>query len=102
MRPSPSTINITDVDEGTSITPVSNRTQQVQDAIVAAIPGVSSAADVTAAHLADITSLNLNYKSIPSLSDGDFDGLTALKNLDLVFNELTSLPVGIFDELYCA
>ena len=92
-------ITITDVDEGTSITSVSNRTQQVQDAIVAAIPGVSSAADVTAAHLADITSLNLNYKSIPSLSDGDFDGLTALKNLDLVFNELTSLPVGIFDEL---
>ncbi len=91
-------ITITDVDD-TSITPVSDRTQQVQDAIVAAIPGVSSAADVTAAHLADITSLNLNYKSIPSLSDGDFDGLTALKNLDLVFNELTSLPVGIFDEL---
>ena len=93
------TINITDVDEGTSITPVSDRTQQVQDAIVAAIPGVSSAADVTAAHLADITSLNLNYKSISSLSDGDFSGLNGLTDLKLAGNGFSSLPTDIFDEL---
>ncbi len=93
------TINITDVDEDTSITPVSDRTQQVQDAIVAAIPGVSSAADVTAAHLADITSLNLNYKSISSLSDGDFSGLNGLTDLKLAGNGFSSLPTDIFDEL---
>ena len=93
------TINITDVDEGTSITPVSDRTPEVRDAIVAAVSGVSDPADVTAAHLAGITSLNLSYKSISSLSDGDFDGLTSLTSLNLSFNELTSLSSGIFDGL---
>ncbi len=54
---------------------------------------------MTAAHLATITSLNLSYKSISSLSDGDFDGLTSLTSLDLSFNQLTSLSSGIFDGL---
>ena len=36
--------------------PVSDRTPQVRDAIVAAVPGVNSAADVTEAHLAGIYS----------------------------------------------
>ena len=93
------TINITDVDEDTSITPVSDRTPEVRDAIVSAISGVSDPADVTTTHLAGITSLNLSYKSISSLSDGDFDGLTSLTSLDLSFNELTSLSSGIFDGL---
>ena len=44
------TINITDVNE--PITPVNERTQEVQDAIVAAVPGIDSADDVTEAHLA--------------------------------------------------
>ncbi len=91
-------ITITDVDD-TSITPVSDRTQQVQDAIVAAIPGVSSAADVTAEHLADITSLNLRDKSISSLASGDFSGLNGLTSLNLVGNGFSSLPTDIFDEL---
>ncbi len=93
------TINITDVDEGTSITPVSDRTQQVQDAIVNKISGVSSAADVTAEHLADITSLNLRDKSISSLASGDFSGLNGLTSLNLVGNGFSSLPTDIFDEL---
>ena len=93
------TINITDVDEGTSITPVSDRTAEVRDAIVSAISGVSDPADVTTTHLAGITSLNLRDKSISSLSDGDFDGLTSLTSLDLSFNQLTSLSSGIFDGL---
>ena len=91
------TINITDVNE--NITPVSERTSQVRDAIVAAIDGVDSADDVTAAHLAAITSLSLSQKSITSLKSGDFDGLTALTTLDLSRNNLRSLPSGIFDEL---
>ena len=60
------------------IMPVSRRTPQVRDAIVAAVPGVNSAADVTEAHLAAITSLDLSLEGITSLKTGDFDGLTSL------------------------
>ena len=74
------------------------RTQQVQSAIVAAVPDVNNADDVTAAHLAAITRLNLNTKSITSLKAGDFNGLTALAYLNLSQNTLRSLPVGIFEE----
>ncbi len=79
------------------VTPVRERTPQVRDAIVAAVPGVNNAADVTEAHLAAITSLKL-YR-ITSLKVGDFNGLTALTYLDLQSNDLTVLPAGIFDEL---
>ena len=77
--------------------PVSERTPQVRDEIVDAVPGVDAAADVTEAHLAAITSLNLSRKSITSLKSGDFDGLTALVNLSLSNNQLSALPPGIFD-----
>ena len=93
------TINVTDVDETPINLPVSERTPQVRDAIVAAVPGVNNAADVTEAHLAAITSLNLDTKSITSLKVGDFGGLTNLTQLLLGNNVLTSLPSGIFDEL---
>ena len=91
------TINITDVDEG--ITPVSDRTAAVQDAIVDAIDDVDNADDVTEEHLAAITSLNLSRKSLTTLSSGDFDGLTNLTSLNLFLNKLTSLPVNIFEDL---
>ena len=83
------TINVTDVNE--TITPVNQRTQQVQDAIVAAIEGVDSADDVTAAHLAAITTLILRDKSITSLKAGDFDGLTALTTLYLYNNSISDI-----------
>ncbi|MCY3743890.1 MAG: leucine-rich repeat protein [Candidatus Poribacteria bacterium] len=87
----------------TEFIPVSQRTPQVRDAIVAAVPGVNSANNVTEAHLAAITSLDLQFrlprKRISSLKVGDFRGLTALKSLDLKHNSLRSLPHGIFDEL---
>ena len=79
--------------------PVSERTPQVRDAIVAAVPGVNSAADVTETHLAAITSLNLRGKGITELKTGDFSGLTSLTNLNLRHNNITSLPSGIFDKL---
>ena len=82
-----------------SITPVSQRTQEVQDAIVARLRGVNSADDVTEAHLAVITHLNLIDKSITSLKAGDFDGLSGLTTLYLHSNQLTSLPAGVFDGL---
>ncbi|RKU09126.1 hypothetical protein C6503_21535, partial [Candidatus Poribacteria bacterium] len=81
------TINITDVAE-TIGTPLSQRTQQVRDAIVAAVQGVNNADDVTDAHLAAITALHLNQKSITSLKSGDFNGLTSLDNLGLAHNSL--------------
>ena len=79
--------------------PVNERTQQVQDAIVAAVDGVSAAADVTDTHLAAITTLNLRAKGISALKTGDFEGLTGLTDLNLYGNELSSLPDGIFSGL---
>ena len=93
------TINVTDIDEGPSntMTPVSDRTPQVRDAIVAAT-GVP-ANEVTEAHLAAITLLDLNLKKITSLRAGDFDGLNNLTRLELYSNQLSTLPLGIFDNL---
>ena len=79
--------------------PVDERTQQVQDAIVAAVDGVSAAADVTDTHLAAITTLNLRGKGITELKTGDFEGLSALTDLNLYGNQLSSLPDGIFSGL---
>ena len=63
--------------------PVSERTPQVRDAIVAAVPGVNSANDVTEAHLAAITGIDITPGS--SVKAGDFDGLTGLTTFGLDF-----------------
>ena len=87
-----------DVSEWTApITPVGQRTSQVREAIIAAVPGVDNTADVTKAHLAAITRLSFAYKKINTLKAGDFDGLSALVDLRLDYNNLTTLPNGIFD-----
>ena len=89
------TINITDVNE--PITPVNERTQEVQDAIVAAVPGIDSADDVTEAHLAAITELDISGEYPPtssnltSLKSGDFSGLTALIGLNLFDNSISNI-----------
>lgn len=64
-------------------TPVSDRTPQVRDAIVALVPGVDAAKDVTAAHLSLIKNLNLSEQNITTLKSGDFDGLSSLDSLAL-------------------
>ena len=92
-------IDVNDTVIVSGFVPVADRTPQVRDAIVAAIPGVTDAAQVTAAQLATITNLNLRDKSISLLKTGDFFGLTALTNLNLFSNQLSSLPSGIFDGL---
>ena len=96
------TINIINVVE-TPVVPtlnlLSGRTPQVRDAIVAAVPGVNSANDVTEAHLKTITRLDLSDKSITSLKAGDFDGLSSLRTLYLNDNQLTSLPSNLFSGL---
>ena len=81
------------------VTPISERTQQVKNAIVAALPSVTNASDVTDTHLASITNLNLRNKDITALKSGDFSGLTGLTNLNLYGNMLGSLPDGIFEGL---
>ena len=53
--------------------------------------GVSNANDVTEAHLAAITSLDLSSKSISSLKAGDFNGLIALTRLSLRKNSVSDI-----------
>ena len=91
---------IDDTTVVSALTPVCDRTPQVRDAIVAAVPSVSDCNDVTEAYLDTITSLNLRNKGIRALKDGDFDGLIALTNLDLSYNgHSVVVPSGIFDKL---
>ncbi len=80
-------------------TPVSDRTPQVRDTIVALVPGVNSANDVTAAHLALIINLNLSNQNITTLKTGDFDGMSSLTSLALYKNKLKRLPEGLFSDL---
>ena len=79
-----------------SVTPVCDRTEQVRDAIVALVPGVSDCKDVTATHLAMIDEIDLNEQSIGSLKVGDFSGLSSLTRLELLENELAALPEDVF------
>ena len=97
------TIYVSDVNEW-GFVPVQSRTPMVRDAIVRAVPGISRAEHVTAAHLARITELNIattfgaqevgaqglggvvfspgqpTADGVP-LQGGDFSGLTGVKRL---------------------
>ena len=92
--------NVHAQDNAPELTPVSDRTPQVRDTIVALVPGVDSANDVTAEHLALITNLNLSDQNIAALNAGDFDGLSSLNSLALYKNTLSSLPADIFSGLF--
>ena len=83
---------------------VCERTQQVRDALVAAVQendaAVTDCSLVTAAHLVRITgSLELDNQGIEALKPGDFAGLANVTTLNLTGNALTALPAGIFDGL---
>ncbi len=79
---------------------ICGRTQQVQDALVAAISEVSDCANVTDTHLAGISgALDLHDQSIASLQAGDFAGLTSLTTLRLNSNQLSTLPTNAFSGL---
>ena len=81
------------------MTPVCDRTEQVKNAIVAAVSDVTDCADVTETHLAAITSLDMVNLGVTALQSGDFDGLTSMTTLRLQQNMVAELPVGLFDEL---
>ena len=85
-------IRVTDVDPENHPLP-NARTQQVLEAIVAAVPGVTNADELTASHLAAITALDINNKNVTSLKTGDFDGLTSLRTLDLGRNAISDISV---------
>ena len=81
---------------------ICGRTEEVRDAIVGRISGVTDCANVTDAHLAAITgTLDLERQVITALAAGDqFDGLTSLAAAALVFLDQLSvptLPAGVFD-----
>ena len=79
---------------------ICDRTQQVQDAILAKLADISDCAAVTAEHLTAIPYLYLGHKGISALQSGDFDGLTNLETLNLYRNSLLSaLPEDVFDGL---
>ena len=86
-------------DPATPTTGICDRTQEVQDGILAAVSGVDECAAVTVANLAGIDRLDLDNKGITSLKAGDFAGLTGMTTLILNENDLTSLPAGVFSGL---
>ena len=76
---------------------VCNRTQEVQDAILTALPNVSNCAAVTDAHLASITgTLDLSSQEIDTLHHEDLNGLTAIQVVDLSGNDLDLIPPDLF------
>ncbi|MDE2719308.1 SwmB domain-containing protein [Candidatus Palauibacter polyketidifaciens] len=79
---------------------ICGRTPQVRDFILVRLHGATGCGGVTADDLASITEgLYVNYLDIASLKAGDFDGLTAVPEVDLSGNRISSLPAGIFDDL---
>ena len=94
-----SVIDEVDVPIVSVMPPVNDRTFAVKEAIVEAVSDIDNADEITAAHLATITTLNLRSKNISELRSGDFYGLTALTNLNLYGNSLRRLPIGIFEGL---
>ena len=78
---------------------VCDRTPVVSNAIVAALSesGVELCSQVTAAHLAGMTTLSIEGLTSPAV--GDFAGLSGLQDLTINGTGIDTLPVGLFDGL---
>ncbi len=89
--------------ESNAVTPtpgICDRTQQVQDGILAGLADVSDCAAVTVADLESFTaSLEFAGEDIASLKSGDFAGLSNLDVLELSRNTFTTLPANVFSGL---
>ena len=91
---------VVSVDVEPSEEGICDRTEKVQEAILAKLSEVTDCADVTATHLGSITgTLSLRESGMSSLQEGDFDQLDSLRELYLGHNSLAELPDGIFDSL---
>ena len=97
------TINVTNVNENSVLY---GRTELVQQIIFAAVTltdiSVTSVEEVTAAHLASITELNMVdgvFDDLTALKLGDFSGLTALTSLRISYTNIGELHEDIFDGL---
>ena len=81
-------------------TGICGRTQQVQDAILANISGVTLCANVTDTHLNGITgTFDLSEKNIRSFKSGDTSGLTGITTITIVRNFVSELPDDFWDDL---
>ncbi len=80
-------------------TGICGRTQQVRDTIASTV-GVDDCAAVTADHLKELVTLDLQNQAISTLILGDFDSLIRLQELKLSGNELSTLPPGLFNPLF--
>ena len=74
---------------------ICERTKAVRLAIMKALKK-SNCSEITDEDLESITVLNLSKKKITRLEEGDFSGLSALKNLHLYDNQTSELPERIF------
>ena len=78
---------------------VCDRTEEIRDAIVSAVTGVTECAEITETQLGQITTLTLFGSSITALAADDLLGLSGLVKLNLAYNDLTTLPSMVFDDL---
>ena len=88
--------------ESNAVTPtpgICDRTQGVQDAILAAVSGVTDCKAVTVANLLGVSTLNGSTRNIASLKSDDFAGMPNLVLLYLAQNSFTTLPADVFSGL---
>ena len=79
---------------------ICGRTQEVQNAILGELAGVSNCANVTDSHLAGITELvEWRFTSAQAIKSDDFAGLSALTDLELISDEISVLPEDVFEGL---
>ena len=86
-----------EVSATTAVDVACGRSEGVRGAMVAAA-GVESCGKVTAAQVAGITELEVDFEPLV-LKAGDFAGLTSLVTLRLDGNQLSALPPGVFGGL---
>ena len=77
---------------------VCDRTPQVRDKLMV-VTGAASCREVTSAHLAGVTWLDLSSSLIRDLQAHDFSGMSRLEWLPLHNNTLRTLPDGLFHGL---
>lgn len=79
---------------------ICDRTQEVQNAILGELTGVSDCTNVTDSHLASITELiEWRFTSAQDIKSSDFAGLSGLTDLELISDEISALPEDIFEGL---